>query len=128
MQKERLLIADADIDVGQSIYEFLKDDYDICFTSDGQQIYSLVEQKNIQLVITDIELPNIYIYQLLNQIKEYHPEIPIIIMYVYCDYTQEMEDYIRQMADAIFLKPFDLQELKKRIDLLLKINKISKNP
>jgi hypothetical protein len=40
-------------------------------------------------------------------------------MYVYFDCSQKMEESIRNMADAVFIKPFDLQKLKKRIDLLL---------
>ncbi|MEJ2636902.1 MAG: response regulator [Calditrichia bacterium] len=119
MKRRRILVADGDKDVGCSITECLKEDYDVFWVSDGKAILPTISNKKIELLLTDIDIPNIYIYSLLNQIKETSPDLPIIIMYVYCDCTQEMEDTIRKMSDAIFLKPFDMQELKKRIDHLL---------
>lgn len=119
MKKRRILVADGDREVGLSIQEYLKRDYTVYYVDNGKDILSTIEENNIELLITDIEIPNVYIYNLINQIKDKNPDFPLILMYVYCDYTQEMEATIRRLADAIFLKPFDMGELKKRIDFLL---------
>ncbi len=119
MEKKRILVADRDVDVGNSIREFLKDDYEVFFVDDGQKIIPYIKKYQIDLILTDIEISNIYFFNLITEIKQLYPNIPVLIMYVYCDYTQEIEETIRRVADAIFLKPFDLQELRKRIDTLL---------
>jgi len=119
MKKRRILVADGDMEVGLSIQEYLKGDYVVFYVNNGKDILSTIVEKKIELLITDIEIPDVYVYNLINQIKDTNPDFPIILMYVYCDYTQEMEATIRRIADAIFLKPFDILELKKRIDFLL---------
>jgi len=119
MKKKRILVADSDKDICRSLYEFFKDDYEVFLVYDGKDVLQLISENNIELLLTDLNIPNVYIYNLLNKIKEKFPELPIIIMYVYCDSTQEMEDTIRKIASAFFRKPFDLNELKKRIELLV---------
>ncbi len=116
MEKRRILLVDRDPDVGNSLQEFLKDDYEVFYLNDGSDILPSILKYDIDLVLTDIDLPNTYFYTVLNQLKTSFPQIPVFVMYVYCDCTQEMEEIIRKLADAIFLKPFDLQELKKRTD------------
>ncbi len=121
--KHRILVVDNDPDVGLSIQEYLRDEFDVYFVQDGKQIIPTIQKNQIDLILTDIHIPNVYIYNLLSQIRNSFPDIPIILMYVYFDYTQEMEATLRRMADALFLKPFDLDELRKRIQLLLKEKK-----
>lgn len=120
MKRKRILVVDQNQDLCQSIREFLKDDFEVFVVNDGSQIVSQIEREKIDLLLTDLEIPNIYFYSIISTIKEHYPTIPIICMYIYCDQTQEMENTIRRMVDAIFLKPFDLNELKKRIKLLFK--------
>jgi len=119
MAKKKLLILDKDKDICRGLEEYLKDDYDIFQCSNAENIINTIHENNIDLIITDIDLPNGYIYKFLDDLKSSALKIPVILMYVYFDCTQRMEDIIRNLVDAIFLKPFDLQELKKRIDLLL---------
>jgi DNA-binding NtrC family response regulator len=119
MLRKNILVFDRDRDICKCIQEFLKDEYNVFPVQNGDDILSALERDNIHLVLTDIDLPNTHVYNFINQLHEAAPQIPIIMMYVYCDCTQEVEDVIRKMASAIFLKPFDLRELKKKIDLLL---------
>jgi DNA-binding NtrC family response regulator len=119
MDKKKILILDKDKDICRGLEEYLKDEYDIFQCSGTDNILATIHENNIDLIITDIDLPNGYIYKFLDDLKSSAARIPVILMYVYFDCTQRMEDIIRNMVDAIFLKPFDLQELKKRIDLLL---------
>ena len=120
MERKRILIADGDREVGGSICEFLKSDYQVFYVSDGREILPAIRDKKVDLLLTDLDVPNVYIYHLLSEVKEKYPGLPVALMYVYCDYTQEMEKTIRRMADAIFLKPFDMEEVKRRIDGLLR--------
>ncbi|GAB4335061.1 MAG: hypothetical protein Kow0037_14360 [Calditrichia bacterium] len=119
MKRKRILIADRDKDVARSIGETLKDEYSVLYVRDGRLIERVVRESQVDLLLTDINLPHISFYSTLQKIKTEFPGLPVIIMYVYCDCPAEMENNIRRMADATYLKPFDVVDLKKRIDELL---------
>ena len=119
MAKKKILVLDKDKDVCQGIKEYLKEDYEVFDCTSVDNILNTIQENNIDLIISDVDLPNGYIYRFLNDLKSSAAEIPVILMYVCFDCSQKIEESIRNMADAVFLKPFDLQKLKKRIDLLL---------
>ena len=119
MTKKKILVLDKDKDVCQGIKEYLKEDYEVFACTSVDNILNTIQENNIDLIISDVDLPNGYIYRFLNDLKSSAAEIPVILMYVCFDCSQKIEESIRNMADAVFLKPFDLQKLKKRIDLLL---------
>lgn len=119
MKKKRILIADRDKDVARSIGETLRDEYSVLYVRDGRLIERVIRDSQVDLLLTDINLPNISFYSTLQKIKSEFPGVPVIIMYVYCDCPPEMEKNIRRLADATYLKPFDVMELKKRINELV---------
>jgi DNA-binding response OmpR family regulator len=119
MAKKKILVLDKDKDICQGIKEYLKDDYEVFACTSVDNILNTIRENNIDLIISDLDLPNGYIYKFFDDLKLLAAKVPVILMYVYFDCSQKMEESIRNMADAVFIKPFDLQKLKKRIDLLL---------
>lgn len=119
MFKKKILVIDKDFDICKGIREFLTDDYEIYLECGKGDVMEKVIGHKIDLIITDIELPNGDIYKFMSRVKSMSTKIPIVLMYVCFDYSGGMEDYVRTLADAIFFKPFDLQKLKKKIDELL---------
>jgi DNA-binding NtrC family response regulator len=127
MTKKKILVLDQDKDVCQSIKEYLKEDYDVFARTGVNNILDTIRENNIDLIISDVDLPDGYIYRVLDDLKSSTAKVPVILMYVFFDCSQKMEENIRNMAEAVFLKPFDLQKLKKRIDLLLYPGAIADN-
>jgi len=84
------------------------------FQSAEPAVVALI-QGDYDLLLTDLDIPHVFIYRILSHIREVYPRVKIALMYVYCDYTQEMEQHIRRLADVIFLKPFDVEQVKRRI-------------
>jgi DNA-binding response OmpR family regulator len=117
---KRILIADPDKGILQSMSMFLKEQYAVCTASDGPQVLQKVNHQEVDLLIMDANLEGIYLFDLLRMIKDKTPQLPIIVMYVYLDETQQIEEYIRQMADACVVKPFRNDNLLKTIETLLK--------
>lgn len=113
---KRILIADRDPEVGHSLKEYLGLDYQVYLANNAREIFAVLRETHIDLFLTGIDIPDISIHDLLQQVKAAHPDLPVFIMYIFCDCTLEMEKTIRELAQAIFLKPFDMKKLKLCID------------
>ena len=120
---KRVLIADPDNGIRRSMDMFLKEHYAVYTASDGHQVLELLKNEDINLLIIDARVEGIYIFELLRLVKEMVPDLPVIVMYVYLDETQHVEEYIRKLADACVVKPFQNDSLVKTIDTLLNNNK-----
>ena len=115
MQK-KILIADRDPEVGQSLKEYLDLDYEVFLANDALEIFTILKKTKIDLFLTGIDIPNVSILDLLQRVKNKYPDLPVFVMYIFCDCTFEMEKNVRELAQAIFLKPFDMKKLKLCID------------
>ena len=81
MPGERILVVDDE----ESMREFLslllrKEDYRVTATSDGAEAVRLVKEINFDTVITDIKMPGVDGLDVLSDLKEIDPGLPVIIM------------------------------------------------
>jgi len=116
---KKILIADPDTGVRYSMDLFLKESYSVFTASDGYEVLEILKNEKINMVIADSRIEGIYIFDLLRMIKEIAPEIPVIVMYVYLDVNQRVEEYIRKAADACLIKPFQIDKVIETIKNLL---------
>ncbi|MBC2711558.1 MAG: response regulator [Desulfosarcina sp.] len=70
------------------------------------------------LVLTDYDMPFIDGYQLADQIKEKHFGTRVIIMTGHCerDVTDMMDG--SGIVDGLLLKPFNLETMKEKIEMV----------
>lgn len=114
-----VLIIENDRDLAESIKLFLEDSYQVYVTRDPKKISDIIVRRNIQLVLTDIDIPNCELQQQLSMIKSAHPDVKIIVMYMFLDEEELMEQLLFQCADDYIFKPFDADVLKRKLDRLL---------
>lgn len=114
-----VLIIENDRDLAESIKLFLEDSYRVYVTRDPKKISDIIVRRNIQLVLTDIDIPNCELQQQLSMIKSAHPDVKIIVMYMFLDEEELMEQLLFQCADDYIFKPFDADVLKRKLDRLL---------
>ena len=83
-KKYHILIVDDDRQLRIALEKiFRKDGYSVSTASNGIEACELVAQDEYDLIITDIRMPEKSGIELLNSIKKYDPEIPIIVMTAY---------------------------------------------
>lgn len=82
--------------------------YEIIQVSDGMQALEKLPSEKIDLVITDLNMPNIDGFELIKTIRsnEDYKDIPIIILSSLTG-KEEIEKGIETGADSYLLKPFD---------------------
>ena len=119
-RSQKILIADPDPGILQSMTIFLKENYSICEASNALQVLERVENEEMDLLIIDAHLEGIYLFDMLRMIREAAPELPIIVMYIYLGKSQQIEENIREIVDACVIKPFRNDDLLKTIETLIR--------
>lgn len=76
---------------------------------------ALEKSLNVDLILLDINLPGISGKETLTKIKQ-SPYSPIVIMLSTSSYAQDIRESLLLGADAYITKPFQIKELKRKID------------
>lgn len=123
--KKKILIVDDDEAMVKAMARYLRLDgrFDIEYAYDGIQAGEKFIQQQPDLVILDLRMPRVNGFQLCKAIKNDHlaKGVKVLIVSGVIDY-EHPENIARLQADAILAKPFDNQQLKRKIDELLKPN------
>jgi two-component system chemotaxis response regulator CheY len=107
--KKVILVADDSPSIRKFIsFALLAKGYEIIPVSDGMQALEIMPNQNINLVITDLNMPNIDGFELIKTIREneIYSDIPIIIL----SSLGSNDDIKRGMgcgANSYLIKPFD---------------------
>ena len=114
----RILVVDDDKSIREVIQEaIIHFGYDCSIAEDGVEALKVLEQKNVDVVITDILMPNMNGIELTKAIKEKY-DCDIIIMTGFVkDYTYE--DIIEIGASDFIQKPVSIKELLIRVKRVL---------
>ena len=96
--------------------ELSEEGYEVVLAANGKEALELFHKEDPDLVTLDIRLPDIDGIQLLRQMKEKKPRLPIIMSTAY-DYR---DDFSIWASEAYIVKSSDLNELKATIKMLLR--------
>lgn len=118
--KNRILIAEDDKDILSLLRLYLeKDGFDVLFAEDGLVAYDLLEQEEPDLVISDIMMPGMNGYDLIQKIRKSRNNVPIIILSA----KNQDNDKILGLdigADDYMTKPFNPLELVAHVKAALR--------
>lgn len=98
--------------------------YNVFCAYNGKQALSIYDNNHIDLLISDIMMPQMDGYTLILKIKEVNKKLPILIITA----KSTMEDKIKGFnigIDDYLVKPFDNDELILRVKALLRRAKIA---
>ncbi|MDZ7792153.1 MAG: PAS domain S-box protein [Spirochaetia bacterium] len=120
-QGETILIIDDEAPILTMLDAALTENgYQTLSAENGEGSLKILEQEaeKVDLIITDIGLPDMNGKALILKIKECYPSIPIIAMTGYTD-TAIDERLYKAGADKVVKKPYDMDELSRDIRSLL---------
>ncbi|MFW6140079.1 MAG: sigma-54-dependent transcriptional regulator [Acidobacteriota bacterium] len=112
------------IDDEQSILDLLdmvfkKQGYAVETALSADKAFKLINEDDIDLVLTDVKLPQKSGMEILKYVKKNKPEIPVIMITAYGTIKQAVEAFKTGAVDYV-LKPFDIEELKIIVEKGLK--------
>ena len=122
LRKENILIVDDDIDILELLQRHLQSmDYHTYKAVSVKEALFILKDTFIDLLITDIQMPEIDGLQLLKFANEHYPEIPKLVVTGYPSVEGTLE-VIKSGATDYLIKPFTKSELKESIDKALSQN------
>ena len=115
----KILLVEDDLSLSNSVFDFLDDFADVMQVFDGEEGLYEAESGVYDLILLDIMLPEKDGFQVLKELREKGISTPVLIMTA----KESLDDKghgFELGADDYLTKPFYLEELKMRIQALLK--------
>jgi len=125
MKNLNLLYVEDDEEALEDIEFLLGRSFSNIYTAiDGNEGLYLFNQKDIDIVLLDINIPKINGLEVAERIRKSNEHIPIIFISAHSE-TQKLLSAINMGAISYIIKPFDIEELKEAI--LKAISIVTKN-
>jgi len=113
----KILVVDDEKNILKLYQVELEDEgYTVVTANSGKEGLEVFERENPDIVTLDILMPELDGIQVLRQMKEKRPNVPIIMLTAY-DYR---DDFSVWVSDAYVVKSADLTNLKATIKQLIK--------
>jgi two-component system, OmpR family, response regulator ResD len=123
MPKKILLVED-NPGIRTNLASFLRAaDYEVDEASNGKSAIELLQKKKVDLVLSDIVMPELSGFSLLQHVRSARPEIPVILM---SGFLFNREQILKQGAAGFITKPIMLSDLLSKLELVLKERRIQK--
>ncbi|MGI9590182.1 MAG: response regulator [Myxococcota bacterium] len=114
----RILVADDDMGIQRTLKEILEADGCIVDTaSDGVEALKRINAGHLDLVLTDVVMPNMDGYELYQAIRRDHPQLPVLMMTAF-HYDRDhviKRSRLKGLEGVIFKKPVDPKRLREVI-------------
>ena len=121
----QILVVEDDASLRRLMSAALKQNgYQPFTANDGVEALDMLEKTNIDLIISDIMMPNMDGYELTRQLRNADFQIPIIMVTAKESFEDKKEGFVAG-ADDYMVKPIDINEMILRVGALLKRSKLA---
>ena len=115
-----VLVVEDDKNLKKLMVTYLKkNNYTTFEARNGIQALDIIDKQYIDLVISDIMMPEMDGYELLSELRIANYEIPIMLITAKSDISDKKQGFILG-ADDYMVKPIDMEEMVLRVSFLLK--------
>ena len=101
---------------------FKKRGYEVFSTPNGQDALKKLDEKNIDLMILDIMLPDMSGWDLYTKIRQKDKKVKVAFLSVIPVSKERIKDLQNHGVSDYITKPFEKNELIKRIEKIVKPN------
>ncbi len=119
MKQYDVLVVEDDLDLCEALCDTLEvEGYKVLTATNGTEALSLLIKNRFKLVVSDIQMPVIDGFQLLNNMQQKHPEIPVLLMTAYGTIPKAVEAMQSGAADYL-IKPFEASTLVSKVSAVV---------
>lgn len=97
----------------------LKNGYTVLEAADGEQALELLNRETIDLMISDIMMPNVDGYELVASLREARYSLPVLMITAANSFTHMKKGY-SSGTDDYMVKPVNVDEMLLRVQALLR--------
>ena len=111
--KKKILVVDDEESIHLLYKEELEEEgYKVDTAIDGEEALKKFDKLKPDLVILDINMPGMDGIEVLRQMKQERPSVPVILSSAYPEYKQDLASWA---SDDYIVKSFNLDDLKDSI-------------
>lgn len=120
MDKPSILVVDDELLIRDLLYDFFSEHgWEISIAENGQKAYEILSQKKVDIVLTDLKMPEMDGLTLTGLVMEEYPDIPVVIMTGFPSVDSAVSALRKKVADYI-IKPFNINQLYKTVERNIK--------
>ena len=115
----KILIVDDEPDIVEVLADRLEaSGFDVRTVHNARDCYAAVAEDAPDLILLDIQMPDIGGMEALADLKKNHPEVPVLMISA-SSVPEVAQEAIRGGAEGFVLKPFEPEELMQSINEVL---------
>ncbi|MFV0480823.1 MAG: response regulator transcription factor [Campylobacteraceae bacterium] len=118
--RAKLFLLEDDKSLNETICEFLEEcGFEVKSATNGEEAFSIIYENSFDLLILDVNVPDINGFKLLKELRESGNQTPAIFV-TSLNGMDDLEEGYESGCDDYLKKPFALKELLLRVETLLK--------
>ena len=118
--KKKLLLLEDDLALNETVVDYFESiGFDITPVYDGNSALNAIYENNFDLLLLDVNVPDINGFEILKTVREQGSTTPAIFI-TSLNSMSDLENGYDSGCDDYIRKPFALKELKLRIESILK--------
>jgi DNA-binding response OmpR family regulator len=98
--------------------ELSEEGYQVLTAENGLQVLGTLEDKKVDLLMTDVKMPDMNAFELVPRVRAEFPNLPIIVVSAFKGLENDFHLQGFNIA-AFFAKPVDMADLKAKIREIL---------
>ena len=127
-QNNRVWVIDDDKSIRWVLEKALsKAQIEVTTFENGQNVMARLAVEQPDAILSDVKMPGIDGFELLQQIKESYPDLPVIIMTAHSDLDSAVSAYHRGAFEYL-PKPFDIKEATEQVKRACKVSREANKP
>jgi PAS domain S-box-containing protein len=111
----RILVVDDDLGVCQSLRDLLtQEGCDVLVATGGREGLAKLDTEAVDLVLSDVVMPDVDGYELFQEIRARHPGLPVVLMTAFHFDKDHVikRSKLAGLDDVVYKKPIDPQKLR----------------
>ncbi len=125
--KRTILVAEDEEKMRRILEVNLQDEYRVLLAKDGEEALHMIKENEVNLLLTDMRMPEKDGLSLLHEVKRLRPEIPVVLITAYGTIESAVNAMKEGAADYL-LKPIKMEEVELVIQrALLQADLINEN-
>jgi DNA-binding NtrC family response regulator len=116
MEKHSILVVDDELLIRDLLYDFFTGQgWSISVAENGQKALEVLNDKPIDLILSDIKMPEMDGLTLASRVRQTHPGLPVVLMTGFPS-VETAVSALRNRVEDYVIKPFNINQLYKLIE------------